>query len=383
MTAVLGGVRVIDLSRVLAAPFAARVLAEMGADVIKVEFGKGDPARGIGPHRDGRSLYFSTFNSGKRGVWLDLRTPAGMEELHRLISTADVVVENFRPSTALALGLDPGSLTERYPRLVVTSVISYARDSERVDEGAYDATIQAESGVMSVTGEPGGAPVRAGIPISDLAAGMWAVSGTLAALFARERNGAGRHVEVPMLDATLPLLSYIATAAFETGVDPGLVGSGHHSAAPYGAFPTTDGWVVIAALADKFWLPLCGALGLGDLAARDELMTNAARSTARVEIDAAVASATGALTTEQLLAALQKAGVPHAPVNKVLDALRAPYVTRRGLVQRIEAPEGDYFVPTTPLREQEVVFRPAPEMGEHNDEICGTGAGPESSGTNC
>ena len=371
MTALLDGVRVIDLSRVLAAPFAARVFAEMGADVIKVEFGEGDPARAIGPHRDGRSLYFSTFNSGKRGVWLDLRSRDGLDDLHRLLSTADVVVENFRRPTAAALGLEPEALVERYPRLVVTSVTGYAREFDRGDEGVFDVTIQAESGVMSVTGEPGRAPVRAGIPISDLAAGMWAVGGTMAALFARERDGAGRHIEVPMLDSTLCLLSYVATAALETGRDPEPVGSGHHSAAPYGAFPTTDGWIVIAALGDKFWLPLCAALGLQDLAARDDLRTNRGRSAARSEIDVAVAAATSVLSTGKLLEVLRKSGVPHAPVNKVLDALRAPYVERRGIVERLEASEGEYFVPTTPLREGEVVLRPAPDRGEHNDEVLG------------
>jgi crotonobetainyl-CoA:carnitine CoA-transferase CaiB-like acyl-CoA transferase len=232
MRPVLDGVRVVDLSRVLAAPFTARVLAEMGAEVIKVEYGSGDPARAIGPVRGDRSLYYSSLNSGKRGVWLDLSNESDRRALDELLGTADVVVENFRASASAALGLDPATLLARHPRLVVTSVTSYARASERANEGVFDLTVQAESGVMSVTGEPGRPPVRAGIPISDLAAGMWAVAGTLGALFARERDGAGRHVEVPMLDATLPLLAYVGTSALSTGRDPGPVGSGHHSAAP-------------------------------------------------------------------------------------------------------------------------------------------------------
>jgi crotonobetainyl-CoA:carnitine CoA-transferase CaiB-like acyl-CoA transferase len=373
MSPLLEGVRVIDIARVLAAPFAARVLAEMGADVIKVEFGTGDPARSIGPHRDGRSLYFATFNSGKRGVWLDLRTEEGLEDLHRLLSTADVMVENFRGSTAASIGLDRASLAARYPRLVVTSVTSYARDSSRGDEGVFDLIAQAESGVMSLTGEPGRPPVRAGIAISDLAAGMWAVSATLGALFARERTGEGCHVEIPMLDSTVPLLSYIATAALETKTNPGPVGSGHHSASPYGAFPTSDGWVVIAALADKFWASLCDALGLDSLSRRQELATNAGRTAHREEIDSAIAAATAGMTTGQLLSTLKRADVPHAPVNKVLDALSSPYVAERGLVKMFPWPGGDYGIPVSPLHDEGTGLRPAPEMGEHNEELLGAG----------
>jgi crotonobetainyl-CoA:carnitine CoA-transferase CaiB-like acyl-CoA transferase len=371
MSPLLDGVRVIDIARVLAAPFAARVLAEMGADVIKVEFGSGDPALGIGPYRDGRSLYFATFNSGKRGVWVDLRTEEGLEDLHRLLSTADVMIENFRGSTAASIGLDLPSLAARYPRLIVTSVTSYARDSSRGEEGVFDLIAQAESGVISLTGEPGRPPVRAGIAISDLAAGMWAVSATLGALFVRERTGEGRQVEVPMLDSTVPLLSYIATAALETKTNPGPVGSGHHSASPYGAFPTSDGWVVIAALADKFWAPLCDALGLSDLSRRHDLATNAGRAAHRDEVDPAIAAATAGMRTDQLLSILRGADVPHAPVNKVLDALSSPYVAERGMLEMIPWPGGDYGVPVTPLHEKGAELRPAPEMGEHNEELFG------------
>ncbi|MDQ3972737.1 MAG: CoA transferase, partial [Actinomycetota bacterium] len=170
----LSGVRVVDLSRVLAGPFAAQVLAEMGADVIKVEQPTGDPARGIGPHVDGRSLYFSALNTGKRGVALDLADPSGRAGLDALLASADIVVENFRPAAASALGCDPASLLVRHPGLTVVTVSGYARGSQRADSPALDLTVQAESGIMSVTGEPGGPPVRAGVPVGDLAAGLWA-----------------------------------------------------------------------------------------------------------------------------------------------------------------------------------------------------------------
>lgn len=359
-----------ELARVLAAPFAGRILAEMGADVIKVEYGQGDPAREIGPHLEGRSLYFAAFNSGKRGVWLDLRSEEGRAHLDALIDSADIILENFRRSTAEALDLTPERLLERHPQLVVLTVSSYARSGERADEGAFDLTIQAESGVMSVTGEPGRPPVRAGVPISDLAAGMWAVSGALGALFARERQGRGRHVEVPMLDATLPLLSYMATAALATGHEPEAVGSGHHSVSPYGAFATSDGWIVIAALSDKFWLPLCEALGLTELVARPELRTTSGRLAARDEVDAAVARATSAFSSEIALNRLAAAGVPHAPVNSVIEALTSSYVGSRGLVTIFEADEGKYGVVMSPLG-RGGALRPAPALGEHTGEVLG------------
>jgi crotonobetainyl-CoA:carnitine CoA-transferase CaiB-like acyl-CoA transferase len=369
----LDGVRVIDLSRVLAAPFTARVLAEMGAEVIKVEYGRGDPARAIGPHWGERSLYYSSLNSGKKAIWLDLESSRDLRLLDDLLAGSDVVIENFRASTVTALGLDPKGLLERHPRLVITSVTSYARTSDRSDEGAFDLTIQAEAGIMSVTGEPGRPPMRAGVPISDLAAGMWAVTATLGALFARERDGVGRHVEVPMLDATLPLLAYVGTTALATERDPEPVGSGHHNASPYGAYETSDGWVVIAALSDKFWLALCGALGLEEYAARADLATNVGRAAARGEVDAAVATKVAELTTAEALGRLGRAGVPHAPVNGAIAALTAPYVVERGLIERIDAPEGSYYVATTPLKEEGVKLSAAPAVGEHTEEVLGRG----------
>lgn len=174
----------------LAAPYAGQVMAEMGADVIKVEGPGGDPARAIGPHIDGRSVYFSSLNTGKRGVLLDLREASGREALHSLIATADVVLHNFRPSSAAAVGLEPDRLLEAHPTLVVVTVTGYAGSSERAGEGAFDVTIQAETGIMAVTGEPGRPPVRAGVAVSDLVTGLWAAFGAVAALFARERGRA-------------------------------------------------------------------------------------------------------------------------------------------------------------------------------------------------
>jgi crotonobetainyl-CoA:carnitine CoA-transferase CaiB-like acyl-CoA transferase len=362
----LDGVRVIDLSRVLAAPFAGRVFAELGAQVVKVEYGAGDPAHAIGPHWGDRSLYYSSLNSGKEEIWLDLRQASDRDALHELLAGSDVLLENFKSSTAASLDLEPGPLLQRHPRLIVTSVTGYGRDSERSDEGAFDLTTQAESGIMSLTGETGGVPLRAGVPICDLAAGMWAVAGTLGALYARERDGKGRHVEVPLLDAALPLLAYVGTTALATDTEPGPVGTGHHNACPYGAFETRDGWIVIGALSDKLWVALCAALGLQDLSRRRDLDTNAGRAHARVEVDGAVGGKVAELTSEEALARLTAAGVPNAPVNGVIDALTAPYAAQRGCVQRIEAPEGSYSVVTSPLKQEGVTLGPAPALGRRS-----------------
>lgn len=352
----------------IAGPFAGQALAEMGADVVKVESPSGDPARQIGPHQGERSLYFSAVNTGKRGVMLDSRTAEGRARLQDLISASDIVIENFRPAAAAALSVTPSELLERYPMLVIVSICGYSRKTGRGEEAAYDVSVQAEAGIMSVTGEPGREPVRAGVPISDLAAGLYGALGAVGGLVSRYVTGNGRHVEVPLLDATLPLLSYMATSTVFTGSEPGKVGSGHHSIVPYGAFPTTDGWIVIAVLSDRFWEPLCDALGLAELRTRAELTENRGRLAARDDVEAAVATATSQLTLDQASELLQVADVPHAPVNDLLEALDSAYVRQRGMVAQVRTPEGGYASVQGPLHAA-TSPRPAPLLGEHTDEV--------------
>jgi crotonobetainyl-CoA:carnitine CoA-transferase CaiB-like acyl-CoA transferase len=374
----LEGVRVLDLSRVIAGPFAGQALAEMGADVVKVESPTGDPARQVGPHDGERSLYFSAVNTGKRGVVVDSRSESGRATLRQLIAASDVVIENFRPAAAAAIGVTPSVLLERHPQLVVVSICGYSRQTTRGEEAAYDVSVQAEAGIMSVTGVPGGEPVRAGVPISDLAAGLYAALGAVSGLVSRHVSGRGRHLEVPLLDATLPLLSYMATAAAHTGREPGKVGSGHHSIVPYGAFPTADGWVVIAVLSDRFWAPLCAAFGLGSLE-RPELTQNAGRLAARAEVEAAIATFTGARSTAEVVALLEEADVPHAPVEELRQALDTPYVRERGLVAEVAAGASSYHVVRGPLHDGSTP-RPAPALGEHTDEVLAEWSQPRHAG---
>lgn len=367
MEPLLDGVRVVDASRVLAGPFAGQILAEMGADVVKVELPGGDPSRSVGPFLDEQSLYFASVNSGKRGVLVDPDTPQGRELLEGLLATADIVVTNFRPAAARALGLDYASVAVANPRAVMVSVVGYAQGSSRSGEPAYDLSIQAEAGILAVTGTPGGEPARAGVPITDLVAGMSAALGAVGGLVYRWKHGTGRLLEVPLLDATLPLLSYMATAARFTGVEPPRVGSGHHSIVPYGAYAAADGWLVIAVLADKFWAPLVAALEL-PFAQRRELAANPGRVAARAEIDAAVAAALADVPLAQALQRLAAAEVPHAPVHRLLDALDTPYVRERSLVEQLGDPAAAYARVRGPLQAS-VPLRPAPRLGEHTDEI--------------
>ncbi len=368
MSGLLEGMRVVDLSRVLAGPYCAQILAEMGADVVKVEPPGGDVARAIGPYVDGRSLYFSSLNTDKRSVVLDLTTGEGFRGLDALLAASDIVVENYRPAAAGKLGLTADELMARHPGLVVVTISAYARGSDREDDGGFDLVAQAESGIMALTGEPGGTPMRAGVAISDLAAGLWGALGACAAHAAVLRGQEPRHVEVPLLDASMSLLTYMATTAMGTGVEPDPVGSGHPNIVPYRAFAARDGWVVIAAVGDKFWRGLCDALGLDELAGRADLATNPGRTAAQPEVDEAVAVAIGALTTAEALDRLRSAGVPHAPINTLLEAVATPYVRATGMVADVPAPWGTYRVVQGPLRSG-LPPRPAPNVGEHTAEV--------------
>ncbi len=361
----LEGVRVVDLSKVLAGPFAARVLGELGADVIKVESPAGDSARGIGPFIGDRSLYFASLNSYKRGMVLDLSSDTDRLALDALLATADIVIENFRQAAAERFRCRPVDLLDSHPDLTVVTVTGYGRDSHRVDEPAFDLTVQAESGVMSVTGHPGGPPTRAGIPVADLAGGMWAALAAVAGYSARLRTGQGRSIEIPLLDSTLSMLAYLGTGALATGTNPEPVGAGHPNIVPYGAFATADGWVAIAVIGDRFWPRLVECLSLDPSLAA--LETTRARVEKRHTVDAAVTKGLMDLTTAEAMARLTAANVPCAPLRSILDAVATPYVAGRGVVERFEKDSASYSVVRGPIGGAR--RRPAPDLGEHTAEI--------------
>jgi crotonobetainyl-CoA:carnitine CoA-transferase CaiB-like acyl-CoA transferase len=375
--AALDGVKVLDLTRVLSGPYATLLLADLGAEVWKVEHPLGgDETRELPPFRGSESHYFMSINRNKASIAVDLKNPRGLEVVLGLAARADVVVENFRPGVADRLGLGYGAVAAVNPRAVYCSISAFGQDGPAAHRTAYDVAIQALGGLMSLTGEPGRPPVRAGVPIADLAAGMLADLGILAALLQRERTGLGQFVDASMLDGLLSLMSYFAGRYLLTGEEVRSVGAGHPSAVPYGLFPTKDGQIVLATLAEHFWPRLCDVLELPAEARDPSLDSNERRVAHRTLVEAMVGDALRRRTTAEWEERLLAADIPHAPVLSVGQALRQPQVVARGLVQAMPHPRlGGIDVVGNPIRMSEsapVRPQPAPLLGENTRDVLGT-----------
>src|SRR5919109_3362672 len=283
----LDGIRILDLSRVLAGPFCGMLLADLGADVIKVEdTGTGDESRTWPPHKDGESAAFLVINRNKRDITLDLKSAEGVDVLKRLVAKADVLIENFRTGTMESFGLGYDVLATINPRLVYCSVSAFGRTGPRKDSAGYEALMQAFSGIMSITGEPGGQPVRAGVSFLDLSTGMLTAFGVVNALLHRERTGVGQRVDGSLLETAVSLLAFHAEGYVLTGAIPKALGSGHPSLSPYRNFRCKDGqWIFIAAANDRFWGRLAPALGLPELATDPRFAKNVDRVKHRGELE--------------------------------------------------------------------------------------------------
>jgi formyl-CoA transferase/CoA:oxalate CoA-transferase len=315
------------------------VLGDLGADVIKVERpGGGDETRAIPPHRDGVSHYYLSVNRNKRSLAVDLKQPDGRRLMLELASASDVVVENFRPGVADRLGLGYEAIRAVRPDIVYCSVSGYGQDGPWAQRSAFDIALQALSGAMSVTGHPGADPVRLGLPIGDLSAGLFGAIGVLAALNERARTGEGQRVDVAMLDSIVGLLGYLASRYFMTGESPGPVGGGHHSIVPYGVFAVRDGHIVLAGMTDAFWPKLCRALDRPDLAADERYATNTLRLEQRGTLDAIVGEALAKRTVDEWCERLSDCDVPHAPLLSIEQALHHEQVRARGVVREAEHP---------------------------------------------
>lgn len=335
----LQGIRVVDLTWVVSGPYATMTLGDLGAEVIKVERpGSGDDARMIPPRVKGESHYFLSMNRNKRSVVVDVKRPEGVQVVLDLIARSHVVVENFRPGVARRLGLDFPSAQAVNPAIVYCSISAFGQSGPWSGRSGFDIVIQAMSGMMSVTGEPGGAPLRTGIPLSDLSSGLFATVGILAALVDARQTGRGRHVDVAMLDSSVGLLGYLAGRYFMTGESPTASGNGHLSIVPYGAFPAADGYVVLAIVTEPFWPKLCLALDRPDLADDPRFATSEQRVAHREAVDAAIAATMRTRTVQEWCARLAEADVPHAPVLSVADALRHEQAVARGLVREVDHP---------------------------------------------
>jgi crotonobetainyl-CoA:carnitine CoA-transferase CaiB-like acyl-CoA transferase len=376
--AALSGIRVLDLSRVLAGPWCCMMLADLGADVVKLESFDGDDTRGLGPpFLDGMSAYFACCNRNKRSLALDLRSPAARPLLEALVRQADVLVENFRTGTAEALGVGYDAMAALNPRLVYCSISGYGRDGPQATRPGYDFVVQAEAGLMAITGPADGAPAKVGVAVADLATGQNAATAVLAALLQRERTGRGQHIDLSLFDTQLAWLANIGSSALFTGEPPQRHGNAHASIVPYEAFRASDQSFVLAVASEKLWLQACTALGRPDLAADPRYATNAARVENRQALGAELARLFATATAAHWLALFDAAGVPAGPINTVTQALAHPVAQARGMRISIDA------IPMvgSPLKLSNSPPRldlPPPTLGQHSDAIaaeCGFDAG--------
>jgi crotonobetainyl-CoA:carnitine CoA-transferase CaiB-like acyl-CoA transferase len=371
----LDGIRVLDLSRVLAGPFCAMLLADLGADVIKIEdTAAGDESRTWPPHKDGEAAAYLVINRNKRDITLDLKQPEGVEVLRRLAGRADVLIENFRTGAMEAFGLGYDALSALNPRLVYCSISAFGRTGPRADGAGYEALMQAFSGIMSITGEPEGPPVRSGVSFLDLTTGILGAYGVVNALLWRERSGLGQRVDGSLLETAVALLNYHAEGYLLTGVVPQALGSSHPSLSPYRNFRCRDGqWVFIAGANDRFWKRLAPALGLPELASDPRFATNVERVTHRRELEAALEAVIARWDREPLLKMLEEAGVPATPVNTVDRVMNDPQTAARGIIEQVVHPRlGPIPVVGTPLKFSRMrpgVRSPAPLWGQHTDQI--------------
>ena len=371
----LEGVRVIDLTRILAGPYCTQALADAGADVLKIEEpGKGDDTRGWGPpFVKGESAYFLSVNRGKRSLTLNLKAGRGREILWRLLETADVLVENFRPGTLDRLGFGERAVRARHPRIVYASVSGYGGDGPWGGRPGYDAVVQGEGGLMSVTGPAEGAPHKAGASLADVAAGMTAFQGILLALLRRARTGEGGRVDISLLESLLATLTYHASTYLMTGQVPARLGNRHPSLAPYETFEAADGYVIVGVGSESLWRSFCEVLGDADLARDPRFETNALRVTNYAALRDVLAPRLRSRPVAHWLAALEAAGIPCGRVRTVAEALDNPQVAARGLLLETEhATIGSGRYVGSPIHlsgAERGSTRPPPLLGQHTEEV--------------
>lgn len=371
----LGHIRVLDLSLFLSGPYGSQILADMGAEVIKIEPSGGDMTRQLPPNFiAGDSAYFHSINRNKKSVVINYKTSEGLALLKALASKCDVFLENQKPGGLAEYGISYETIAAVNPRIVYCSITGFGQDGPECQRPAYDMVIQALSGGMSMTGEPGGAAVRAGIPLADLAAGMYAATAICAALESGHRTGTGRYIDISMLDCQIAMLTYQAAYYFASGTVPGRQGRGHESIPTYRSFTACDGRdVVVCANTDRMWQSLCAAAGLPQMAAEPELATRKGRYAHRDRIIAALDHAFLEKNADDWVAALLKEGVPVGTVNTVGEALDNPQVAWRHMILDLIDDEGHHLrVAGNPIKlprdgEREHEF--PPRLAQHTQEV--------------
>ena len=377
----LHGVRVIELARILAGPWAGQILADLGADVIKIEKpGEGDDTRRWGPPfvqgADGADLsaaYYHAANRGKRSVAIDIASPEGAETLRKLIAGADVVIENFKVGGLKKYGLDYESLKAVNPRLVYCSITGFGQTGPYAPRAGYDFIIQAMAGMMSVTGPKDGEPQKAGVAITDIFTGLYSVIAIQAALRHAEKTGEGQMIDMALMDTQAGVMANQNLNFLVSGIAPSRMGNAHPNIAPYEVFPVADGHVIIAVGNDGQFQRLCGLLGAGDMATDAEFATNPGRVAARERLRASLVAELAKWTKADFLTACEAAHVPAGPINTIEEMFADPQMVARGLRHdltdaagtRIPGVRTPILLPASPL----VYDRPSPRLGEHTDEV--------------
>lgn len=375
MTGPLDGVRVLECCQVMAGPTCGMLLADLGADVVKVEkLPGGDDTRSYDqPQVNGESAAFLAMNRNKRSIALDLKRPEGQAVLKTLAGSADVLVENFRKGTMEKFGLGFEALKEVNPKLVYCAITGYGRSGPYADKGGFDLIAQGMSGLMSITGEPGQEPVKCGPPVCDINGGMLGALGIVAAYVHRLRTGVGQMVDTSLLEAGIHTTFWHSAIFLATGVSPEPTGSAHVLSAPYQAFPTHDGWITIGGANPANWERLARMMGLAELLDDPRFRTNADRMQHRAELAEIVSAKTRQRTTQDLVAALDASGIPAGPVNRIGEMLADPHVLARNMVVEtihpVAGPTRALGVPIKLSQTPGTVRRPAPLLGQHTREV--------------
>ncbi len=370
----LQGVKVLDLGRALAGPLCSLMLGDLGADIIKIEPpGLGDDSRAWPPFQNGESTYFVSANRNKRSIVLDLGKEEGRDVFRKMVTSADVVVENYRHGVMDGWGIGYEALREINPKLIYCAITGFGRSGPYATKPATDIYMQAFGGLMSVTGEVDGGPVRTGVSICDLTAGMFASLGIMAALQARNITGTGQLVDTSLLDGQVAYLSYLLTAFGATNDVPGKSGSGHPSVVPYQAFEASDGWVSLAAFNDRIWQRAAKAMGLENLISNPLYATNVDRVKNRGTLIPIMQECFLTKSVQEWVTIMEKNDVPLAPVNTVEEVMKHPQVRHREMIQEIEHPyAGTFSVFGFPMKLSDTpcTYRyPPPALGQHSEEI--------------
>ena len=370
----LAGLKVLDLSRVLAGPFVTQLLGDLGAEILKIETpGHGDDTRTFPPFVGGESHYFIAMNRQKKSLVIDLQAPRGAQLLRDLAAKADVLVENFRPDVMQRLGLDYEKLSQINPRLIYCAVSGFGLSGPLKDKPSFDIVTQAMSGMLSVNGAAGAAPVKLGVPLGDLTGGIFGSIGILSALHERHATGRGRMVDISLHDGMLAMLGYLSQLYFLTGRDPQPVGTSHPSVVPYGSFPASDGQIIIACLTQGFWGRLCAALDHPQWSDDPRFNSTVLRLANRIEVDRMIGAVTQTRTVAEWALRLTAADVPNAPVLGVGAALNHPHSAARGMVVEAVHPRaGPIRMVGRPIKfpgATQAPLEPPPELGQHTREV--------------